>query len=142
MALSKTSLAALEAEVRTVADVEAFGIVLPSGDADVCLFTRHRSGTTSHLLPRLLVPPLLRPEEQKTPIVLPVSSLDPQHLFTERIQQYSVATVISVPLRSRPGIFWAGVAHATTFDAAEVAAFAELAEHVAAAHTADESLDT
>src|SRR5262245_16932986 len=109
MALNKTPLAALEADVRAVADVEGFGLVLPSGDSDVSLCTRHRSGTTAHVLPLSLVPPVLRPLERAAPAptVTLVSTLPhPHHVFMERIRQYGVETIVSVPI-SDAGLFWA-----------------------------------
>src|SRR5262249_11129114 len=135
MASSRSSLADLAAAVRAVADVEAFGLVQPGIDADANLYTRHRVGTTAPRLPLRYLPPVLRPQHATAPQAVAVAALDnPEHVFVDRLRQYGAQTLICVPLRAEPGVFWAALARPEPPGSEELAAFAKIAERVAAAH--------
>ena len=48
MGSSRHALVTVEPEVRAIADVEAFGVVIPSGSDQAELYTRHRTGAAAH----------------------------------------------------------------------------------------------
>src|SRR5215217_7023594 len=89
------AVAAFEAEARSVAEVEAFGLVLAAAATHADLYTRHRSGATGHRLPLDRVPALLRPFSGSRTVVASVSTLvDPYEVFAQRLRQYRIETLL------------------------------------------------
>jgi transcriptional regulator with GAF, ATPase, and Fis domain len=132
-------IAALEADVRAVVDVEAFGLVRRDDDA-LELFTRHRVGTTGHRMPPRMVPPLLRPDAPaRTADALVASFDDSEHVFAARLRQYAIGRVLAVGLEKENAVFWVGRAGEGTFTAAEVSDLAAVAARVVAGDAAADS---
>jgi two-component system response regulator AtoC len=136
---SRAVLGAVEADVRAIADVQAFGVVLPFGDACLDLCTRHRTGAAAHRMRLEWVPPLLRPRELTETSSASVASLvDPQHIFVQRLNLYRIETVLAIPLRADEGVFWAGKA-GRPFTAAGTGAFEAFAARLADAYALPEA---
>jgi transcriptional regulator with GAF, ATPase, and Fis domain len=132
-------IAALEADVRAVADVEAFGLVRCDGDA-LELFTRHRVGTTGHRMLPQMVPPLLRPGgSTRIDQALLASLDDAEHVFVGRLRQYAVGRVLAIRLGQDGSVFWVGVAGDGTFTPSAISALEAVAARAVAGDSADDS---
>jgi transcriptional regulator with GAF, ATPase, and Fis domain len=126
-------IAALEPEVRAVADIEAFGLVRCDGDA-LELFTRHRVGTTGHRMPARMIPPLLRPGASLRSAQQPIAAFDdPEQIFASRLRQYGIGHVLTIGLEEGATLFWVGRAGDATFTPAEVFGFEAVAGRAGAA---------
>src|SRR5215471_17308874 len=117
---SSPALVSLEPLVRAIADVEAFGIVVPSGPDRAELYTRHRSGAAAHRFTLDRLPPILRPLGGSTTIVKVAALVDPQEIFVQRLRLYDVAVVLGVSLPGKAGVFWIGKAAGGSFMPDEV----------------------
>ena len=103
-------LSAFEPEVRAIADVEAYGVVLAAPDDRVETVTRHRFGAAAHLLPAGRLPPALTEPPDRAVMVTPLSArFDPAHDVTKRFAQlYSIECMLLLPLPDRLGLLWIG----------------------------------
>src|SRR5262245_16726184 len=102
---NRAILAVVEADVRAIADVEAFGIVCPVGEDRADLWTRHRTGAAGHRFTYDRIPPTLRPSGAPPSIVAIESLTDPAHVFVQRLLMYNVANVLALPAGA--AVFWA-----------------------------------
>ena len=138
--LSGFPLSAFKAEMQAIADVEAFGLVLPSAGEQVQWFNRHRVGGTAHLLPIELLPPVLTPPCTAVSCVS-ASTLDAGSPFVVRLLAYGIDSLLAIPLPGDLGLFWAGARRDSPFGEAQVAALGPLVDRVAAVLIAPESRD-
>jgi len=138
---SSPALVSLEPLVRAIADVEAFGIVVPSGPDRAELYTRHRSGAAAHRFTLDRLPPILRPLGGSTTIVKVAALVDPQEIFVQRLRLYDVAVVLGVPLPGKAGVFWTGKAAGGSFMPDEVRQFEALVGEASSASHVSETRD-
>src|SRR5581483_481836 len=129
------ALAALEPDVRAIADVEAFGLVSAHDeDGSLELFTRHRVGTAGHRMPKRMVPQLLRPGRVGPPADAQVTTFaDPEAVFAGRLRSHGIGRVLAVGVRGGAGLFWIGRAGEAELGADQVAAVAALARRASEA---------
>src|SRR3954466_3127260 len=121
-------------DVRAIADVEAFGVVLDRPGQRAQLVTRHRAGVAAHLLPADRLPPALRPGAAAVRSFAPLcEEVDAAHPMMQRLLGYGIECLLVQPLPGMAGLFWTGKVGAPPFDDAQVAAFAALASRLVAA---------
>src|SRR5581483_9435368 len=133
---SRAILSTVEADVRAIADVEAFGLVFPVDDDRATLLTRHRTGASGHRFTYDRIPPTMRPTGAPPSVVQIESLTDPTQVFVQRLAMYKVANILALPAGA--GVFWAGTASGRSFAQGEIDAFVALASRLATALAAAE----
>jgi transcriptional regulator with GAF, ATPase, and Fis domain len=129
-------------EIRAIADVEAFGLMLHAPGERARLLTRHRVGTAAHLLPVDRLPAAINPAIDATTVVTPLSThAEASHPVVERLLKYDIDCLLLMPLPGDLGLFWAGKRGVESFDARTVADFDRLVPRLAAALHAPEAPD-
>jgi transcriptional regulator with GAF, ATPase, and Fis domain len=129
-------------EIRAIADVEAFGLMLHAPGERARLLTRHRVGTAAHLLPVDRLPAAINPAIAATTVVTPLSThAEASHPVVERLLKYDIDCLLLMPLPGDLGLFWAGRRGVESFDARTVADFDRLVPRLAAALHAPEAPD-
>ena len=126
-------ISSFEADVRAIADVEAYGVVLPAPDDHVETITRHPYGAASHLLPIGRLPPALTEPPDRAAIVTPLSArFNPAHDVTKRFETlYGIECMLLVPLPDREGLLWTGKRGLEPFTQQQVEAFEQLVPRLA-----------
>jgi transcriptional regulator with GAF, ATPase, and Fis domain len=137
------TLTDFESDVRTIADVEAFGVVLgrPGGRAQ--LMTRHRVGASAHLVPvdRLAAPFL--PTVGTVTLLAPLAAhVDISHPVFDRLSRYTIDSLLVVPLPDGAGMLWTGTREGHPFSGDQVTAFERLAERIGTAIHQPESRES
>jgi len=134
-------VADFEGDVRAIADVEMFGVVVSAPAHRARLVTRLRAGASAHLLPGERLWPVLTPRLAATTMVATLSShADRSHPLVGRFLKYGVDCILAIPLPGDQGVFWTGK-RGEPFDDRQVAGFERLATGVAAAIQQPEAPD-
>jgi transcriptional regulator with GAF, ATPase, and Fis domain len=129
-------------DVRAIADIEAFGIVVARPERLAQLVTRHRTGVAAHLMPIELLPAALTPPARAATVITPLrDNAEVSHPVVDRLVRYRIDCLLVMPLPDGEGLFWAGKHDTTRFADAQIAAFEPLAARVAEALHAPEPRD-
>src|SRR2546422_2254688 len=135
-------LTEFDRDVRAIADVEAFGVVLAAAEHRAQLFTRHRSGTAAHLFPIDRLPAALTSPLDAATIITPLSArFDPADAVTRRLAMYGIECLLLLPLPDGMGLLWIGKSGLAPFTDEQVGAFERVAARLAAAARQPESHD-
>jgi transcriptional regulator with GAF, ATPase, and Fis domain len=120
--------------VRTIVDVESFGVVLRRPDPHAQLLTRHRAGTAGHLIPLEQLPSLLYPIIERLMVVSPLRDhREASHPMIVRVLESGAESLLLVPLPDQLGLFWAGRPGTSPLTDEQLAELERLAARLAAA---------
>ena len=96
-------------DVRAIADIEAFGIVVARPERLAQLVTRHRTGVAAHLMPIELLPAALTPPARAATVITPLrDNAEVSHPVVDRLVRYRIDCLLVMPLPDGEGLFWAG----------------------------------
>jgi len=135
-------LSAFDDDARAIAEVAAFGLILPSAPGDARLFTRHRAGTAAHVLPLAELPDALRPPARRVDLVCPLAErFGHANAMADRLIKYGIECLFIAPMPDNLGLFWCGKYGADAFSGGQLRRLEMLVARIAAAREAPEPRD-
>ena len=121
-------------DLRAIADIEAFGVVLDRPGRQAQLVTRHRAGVAAHLLPIERLPSALTPPGSSTKVIAPLQQHpDASHPVFDRLLRYGIDCLLVMALPGGAGLFWTGKRGVPCFSDTQMAALEPLVMRLASA---------